>query len=179
MKAAKAAADEVIVGDPRQTATTMGPLISKLQYDKVQRLIQAGIDEGATLVCGGLGRPAGMNRGWFVKPTIFGDVTNEMTISKEEIFGPVLSILPYDSVDHAVQMANDTVYGLAAYISGPVKDAIPVARRMRAGTVNLNYPDWDTSAPFGGYKQSGNGREYADWGIHDFCEVKGIVGWGD
>ena len=123
----------------------MGPLISKLQYEKVQRLIQAGIDEGATLVCGGLGRPAGMNRGWFVQPTIFGDVTNEMTISKEEIFGPVLSILPYDSVDHAVQMANDTVYGLAAYIAGPVKDAIPVARRMRAGTVNLNYPDWDLS----------------------------------
>ena len=142
-------------------------------------MIQAGIDEGATLVCGGLGRPAGMNRGWFVKPTIFGDVTNEMTISKEEIFGPVLSILPYDSIDHAVQMANDTVYGLAAYISGPVKDAIPVARRMRAGTVNLNYPDWDTSAPFGGYKQSGNGREYANWGIHDFCEVKGIVGYGE
>ncbi len=179
LKAAKAAADEVVVGDPRQTATTMGPLISKLQYEKVQRLIQAGIDEGATLVCGGLGRPAGMNRGWFVQPTIFGDVTNEMTISKEEIFGPVLSILPYDSVDHAVQMANDTVYGLAAYIAGPVKDAIPVARRMRAGTVNLNYPDWDTSAPFGGYKQSGNGREYADWGIHDFCEVKGIVGYGE
>ena len=175
---ARAAADEVVVGDPRDTATTMGPLISKLQFDKVQRLIQAGIEEGATLVCGGLGRPAGMNRGWFVKPTIFGHVTHEMTISREEIFGPVLSILPYDSIDDAVRMANDTPYGLAAYIAGSVEEAKPVARRLRAGTVNLNYPDWDTFAPFGGYKQSGNGREYADWGIHDFCEVKGVVGWG-
>ncbi len=175
---AKEAADEVVVGDPRDTATTMGPLVSKLQFDKVQRLIQAGIDEGATLVTGGIGRPVGVNRGWFVRPTIFGDVTNEMTISREEIFGPVLSILPYDTLDDAVRMANDTPYGLAAYIAGPVEDAKPVARRLRAGTVNLNYPDWDTFAPFGGYKQSGNGREYADWGIHDFCEVKGIVGWG-
>ena len=175
---AKATAEEIVPGDPQAEGTTMGPLISKTQYEKVQRLIQAGMDEGATLVTGGLGRPAGLNRGWFVQPTIFGDVTHEMTISTEEIFGPVLSILPYDSVDDAVRMANDTVYGLAAYVAGPVEEAIPVARRLRAGTVNLNYPDWDTSAPFGGYKQSGNGREYADWGIHDFCEVKGIVGYG-
>ncbi len=175
---AKATAEAIVPGDPKAEGTTMGPLISKVQYDKVQRLIQTGIDEGATLVTGGLGRPAGLNRGWFCKPTIFGDVENEMTISKEEIFGPVLSILPYDTVDDAVRMANDSVYGLAAFIAGPVEDAQPVARRLRAGTVNLNYPDWDTAAPFGGYKQSGNGREYADWGIHDFCEVKGIVGWG-
>ncbi len=175
--AAEAAA-AVVVGDPTDTATTMGPLVSKLQFDKVQRLIQAGIDEGATLVCGGVGRPVGVNRGWFVRPTIFGNVTNEMTISKEEIFGPVLSILPYDDLDHAVVMANDTPYGLAAYIAGPVEEGKVLARRLRAGTVNLNYPAWDTFAPFGGYKQSGNGREYADWGIHDFCEVKGIVGWG-
>ena len=157
----------------------MGPLISKAQFDKVQRLIQSGIDEGATLVCGGLGRPEGVSRGWFARPTIFGDVKHEMTISQEEIFGPVLSILPYDSVADAVRMANDSVYGLAAYISGSLEEARPVARQLRAGTVNLNYPDWDTSAPFGGYKQSGNGREYADWGIHDFCEIKGIVGFGD
>jgi aldehyde dehydrogenase (NAD+) len=175
---AKTTAEAIVPGDPLAPGTTMGPLISKLQFEKVQRLIQAGIDEGATLVTGGTGRPAGLNRGWFVRPTVFGDVQNEMTISKEEIFGPVLAILPYDTVDDAVRMANDTVYGLAAYVSGPVEDAIPVARRLRAGTVNLNYPDWDTSAPFGGYKQSGNGREYADWGIHDFCEVKGIVGYG-
>jgi aldehyde dehydrogenase (NAD+) len=175
---AKATAEAITVGDPRSSDTTMGPLISKTQYEKVQRLIQSGMDEGATLVTGGIGRPAGLNRGWFVRPTIFGDVQNEMTISKEEIFGPVLSILPYDTVDDAIRMANDTVYGLAAYIAGPVEEAKPVARRLRAGTVNLNYPDWDTSAPFGGYKQSGNGREYADWGIHDFCEIKGIVGYG-
>ncbi|OZA08648.1 MAG: aldehyde dehydrogenase family protein [Rhodobacterales bacterium 17-64-5] len=176
---AAAAAEAVVVGDPTYPGTTMGPLISRAQFDKVQRLIQAGIDEGATLVCGGVGRPQGLNHGWFCKPTIFGGVTNEMTISREEIFGPVLSILPYDDIDHAVTMANDTPYGLAAYIAGPVEDAKPVARRLRAGTVNLNYPAWDTFAPFGGYKQSGNGREYADWGIHDLCEVKGIVGWGE
>ena len=176
---AKATAEAIVPGDPLADGTTMGPLISKVQFDKVQRLIQVGMDEGATLVTGGLGRPAGLNRGWFCKPTIFADVENEMTISKEEIFGPVLAILPYDSVDDAVRMANDSVYGLAAYVAGPVADAIPVAHRLRAGTVNLNYPDWDTSAPFGGYKQSGNGREYADWGIHDFCEVKGIVGYGE
>ncbi len=175
---AKAAAEAIVPGDPLADGTTIGPLISKVQYDKVQRLIQAGIDEGATLVTGGTGRPSGLNRGWFCKPTIFGDVQNEMIISKEEIFGPVLAILPYETVDDAVRMANDSVYGLAAFVSGPVKEAIPVARRLRAGTVNLNYPDWDTAAPFGGYKQSGNGREYADWGIHDFCEVKGIVGHG-
>ncbi len=175
---ARATADAVVVGDPQDEGTTMGPLVSRLQFDKVQRLIQAGIDEGAVLVAGGVGRPAGLNRGWFVKPTIFGGVTNDMTISREEIFGPVLSILPYDSLDEAITMANDTPYGLAAYIAGPVEEARPVARRLRAGTVNLNYPAWDTFAPFGGYKQSGNGREYAHWGIHDFCEVKGIVGWG-
>ena len=176
---AKETAEAIKIGDPRDAATGMGPLVSKLQFEKVQRLIQAGIDEGATLVTGGVGRPADLNRGWFVRPTVFGDVVNAMTISREEIFGPVLAIQPYDSIDDAVAQGNDTIYGLAAYISGPVEDARPVARRMRAGTVNLNYPDWDTSAPFGGYKQSGNGREYADWGIHDFCEVKGIVGYGE
>ncbi len=179
LKVAKETADAIKVGDPRDEDTVLGPLVSKLQFDKVQRLIQAGIDEGATLVTGGVGRPADLNRGWFVRPTVFGDVVNAMTISKEEIFGPVLAIQPYDSIEDAIRQANDTVYGLAAYIAGPVEDAKPVARKLRAGTVNLNYPDWDTSAPFGGYKQSGNGREYADWGIHDFCEVKGIVGYGD
>jgi aldehyde dehydrogenase (NAD+) len=156
----------------------MGPLVSKMQFDKVQALIQTGIDEGATLVAGGIGRPAGVNRGWYVRPTVFGNVTNDMTIAREEIFGPVLSIIPYDTVDEAVAAANDTPYGLAAYVAGTVEEARAVARRLRAGMVNLNYPAWDTFAPFGGYKQSGNGREYADWGIHDFCEVKGVVGWG-
>lgn len=176
--AAKAAAEAVIVGDPRDEATVMGPLVSKLQFDKVQGLIAKGISEGATLVTGGIGRPEGVNRGWFVRPTVFANVTNEMTIAREEIFGPVLVLIPYDSVDEAVRVGNDTEYGLAAYISGPIEEARAVARRMRAGTVNLNYPDWDTAAPFGGYKQSGNGREYAGYGIHDFCEIKAIVGWG-
>ena len=175
---AKAAAEAVVVGDPRETTTTMGPLVSKMHFDKVQGLIAKGIEEGSQLVCGGLGRPVGVNRGWFVRPTIFGNVTNDMTIAREEIFGPVLAILPYDDIDHAVAIANDSPYGLAAFIAGPVAEAQPIARRLRAGTVNLNYPAWDTFAPFGGYKQSGNGREYADWAIHDFCEVKGIVGWG-
>ena len=152
--------------------------MSRVHYEKIQGLIQKGIDEGATLVTGGMGRPAGLNRGHFVRPTIFGNVTNDLTIAREEIFGPVLSILPYDSIGHAIQMANDTPYGLSAYVSGPVQEARSVARQLRAGTVNLNYPAWDTFAPFGGYKQSGNGREYADWAIHDFCEIKGIVGYG-
>ncbi len=178
LEIAKAKAEAAVTGDPRDAATTLGPVVSRMHFDKIQALIQKGIDEGATLVTGGTGRPSGLNRGHFVKPTIFGHVTNDMTIAREEIFGPVLVILSYDSIDDAVAMANDTPYGLAAYIAGPVEDARPVAARLRAGTVNLNYPDWDTFAPFGGYKQSGNGREYADWGIHDFCEVKGIVGYG-
>ncbi len=175
---AKEAAEKVVVGDPNDPAVTMGPLISKLQFDKVQGLIQKGIDEGATLVTGGMGRPVGVNRGWFVRPTIFGHVTNDMTIAREEIFGPVLAVIGYDSVDQAVEMANDTVYGLAAYVQGERSEAVAVGRRLRAGQVSLNYPAWDTFAPFGGYKQSGNGREYADWGIHDFCEVKALVGAG-
>ncbi|MFZ1511288.1 MAG: aldehyde dehydrogenase family protein, partial [Tabrizicola sp.] len=147
LKVARETAEAIVVGDPRDEATVLGPLVSKLQFDKVQRLIQAGIDEGATLVTGGVGRPADLNRGWFVRPTVFGDVVNAMTISKEEIFGPVLAIQPYDSIEDAITQANDTVYGLAAFIAGPVEDAKPVARKLRAGTVNLNYPDWDTSAP--------------------------------
>jgi aldehyde dehydrogenase (NAD+) len=179
LQVAKATAEAMVPGDPREVATTHGPVISKLQFDKIQGLIQKGIDEGATLVTGGTGRPAGLNRGYFVRPTVFGDVTQQMTVAREEIFGPVLAILPYDTVDQAVEMANDTVYGLAAYVQGPLPQARAVARRLRAGQVSLNSPDWDTFAPFGGYKQSGNGREYADWGIHDFCEVKAIVGYGE
>ncbi len=178
LEIAKEAAEATRPGDPMDPATTHGPLITKMHYDKVQGLIQKGIDEGATLVTGGTGRPAGLNRGWFVRPTVFGNVTNDMTIAREEIFGPVLSVLPYDTLAEAIEQANDTPYGLAAFVAGPVEEAREVARHLRAGTVNLNYPEWDTMAPFGGYKQSGNGREYADWGIHDFCEVKGIVGYG-
>jgi aldehyde dehydrogenase (NAD+) len=145
----------------------------------VQRLIEAGIAEGATLVTGGTGRPEGLNRGYYVRPTVFGNVRPDMTIAREEIFGPVLSIIPYETEEQAIEIANDTVYGLAAYVqSKDIKHARKVARQLRAGQVSINYPDWDTFAPFGGYKQSGNGREYADWGIHDFLETKGIVGNG-
>ena len=154
-------------------------MVSATQFDKVQRLIESGIAEGAPLVTGGPGKPQGLEHGYFVRPTVFGPVKADMTIAREEIFGPVLSIIPYDNEQEAVKIANDTVYGLAAYVqSGDVEHARRLARQLRAGQVNVNYPDWDTAAPFGGYKQSGNGREYADWGIHDFLEVKGIVGFG-
>ena len=169
-----------VVGDPQAEGTMLGPVVSLQQYDKVQRLIEAGIDDGALLVTGGEGRPGHLNRGFYVQPTIFGHVSNDMTIAREEIFGPVLSILPYHGEEHAISIANDTVYGLAAYVqSNDIEHARRVAGQMRAGSVYLNYPKWDTFAPFGGYKQSGNGREYADWAIHDFLEIKGVVGWGE
>jgi aldehyde dehydrogenase (NAD+) len=176
------AADEAAkqtTGNPWDASTVLGPLVSELQWNKVQRLIKAGIDEGATLACGGLGRPEGLNKGYYAKPTVFGNVTPGMTIEKEEIFGPVLSIIPYDTLDQAIEIANDTVYGLAAYVqSRDIGKAREVAAEMRAGSVYINYPDLDFCAPFGGYKQSGNGREYADFALHDFLEIKGIVGYG-
>ncbi len=165
-------------GDPQDEKTVLGPLVSQAQFDKVQRLIQAGIDGGAALAIGGLGRPEGLTQGYFARPTVFGNVTREMTIAREEIFGPVLSIMPYDSEDEAIEIANDTLYGLAAYVqSRDLEKACSVAAQMRAGSVYINYPDMDFSAPFGGYKQSGNGREYADFGLSDFLETKGIVGF--
>jgi aldehyde dehydrogenase (NAD+) len=172
---AKAAAEATTVGDPYSGAT-LGPVVSRIQWDKIQNLIRAGMAEGATLVAGGPGLPEGLNRGHYVRPTVFGHVTNDMTIAREEIFGPVLSVLSYENLDEAVAIANDTPYGLAAYVQGPPAEAVPVARRIRAGQVTLNYAPWDVTVPFGGYKQSGNGREYADWGIHDFCEIKAIIG---
>jgi aldehyde dehydrogenase (NAD+) len=179
LEIAKTAAEAFTTGDPRKDGTDLGPVVSQVQYDKIQRLIEAGIAEGATLVTGGPGRPEGLNRGYYIRPTVFGHVTPDMTIAREEIFGPVLSIISYEDEEEAIRIANDTVYGLAAYIqSGNIEHARAVAKRMRAGSVYLNYPDWDTFAPFGGYKQSGNGREYAGWGIHDFLEIKGVVGWG-
>ncbi len=176
---AKAVAVTHRVGGPRAADTVLGPVVSQVQFDKIQKLIQAGIDEGATLVAGGIGRPEGLEIGYYVKPTVFGNVTHDMTISREEIFGPVISILPYDTEQEAIDKANDSVYGLAAYLSSTnIEHARKVAVELRAGNVNINYPDWDTHAPFGGYKQSGNGREYADWGILEFLETKGIVGYG-
>lgn len=175
---AKAVAEPLKVGAPASTDTFLGPVVSELQYNKIQKLIEAGIKEGADLVVGGPGRPEDLNRGYYVRPTIFGNVTDEMTIAREEIFGPVLSILPYQSDDEVVQRANDTPYGLASYVqSGSLERARKVAAQMRSGNVYINYPAWDAGAPFGGYKQSGNGREYADFGLEEFLEIKGTVGY--
>jgi aldehyde dehydrogenase (NAD+) len=177
---AKAVADKAKPGDPRSTDTTMGPVVNRVQWEKIQGLIKKGIDEGATLVTGGLGRPDGLNKGYYVRPTIFADVTNEMTIAREEIFGPVLSIIGYKDEDEAVRIANDTPYGLAGYVSsGDVQRARRVARRLRAGNINLNGAPNERAAPFGGYKQSGNGREWGRFGVEEFLEVKAVAGWGD
>ena len=166
------------VGPPSEPQSTLGPVISQRQFDGIQRMIGIGIQEGAQLVCGGLGRPEHLACGYYVKPTIFAGVTGQMTIAREEIFGPVLVIQPYTSEEHAVAMANDSVFGLAAYVqSADLHRARKIAFQLRAGSVYINYPDWDAGAPFGGYKQSGNGREYADWGLEAFLETKGIVGY--
>jgi aldehyde dehydrogenase (NAD+) len=174
---AKAAAERAKPGDPKAEATTMGPVVNKVQWEKIQGLIKKGIDEGATLVTGGLGRPEGLNKGYFVRPTVFADVTNDMTIAREEVFGPVLSIIGYKDEADAVTMANDTPYGLAGYVwSGSVDRARKVAQQLRAGNINLNGVPNERSAPFGGYKQSGNGREWGRFGMEEFLEVKAIAG---
>ncbi|BBP99842.1 aldehyde dehydrogenase [Burkholderia sp. SFA1] len=167
------------VGPASDPATTMGPVVSDVQYGRVQKLIGIGIEEGATLVTGGEGRSDGLERGYYVKPTVFAGVTPSMTIAREEIFGPVLAIMPYRDEEEAIAIANDTPYGLAAYVqSADQARARRVAMSMRAGSVYVNYPAWDPGSPFGGYKQSGNGREYGEWGLEAFLEVKGIVGYG-
>jgi len=176
---ARAATETYKVGAPCAEDTVLGPVVSRAQFDKVQRLIEAGIAEGATLVAGGPGRPAGFNRGYFVRPTVFADVKPDMAIAREEIFGPVLSIMPYQTEEEAVRIANDTPYGLSAYVQGGNLDrARQVARQIRAGNVHINYPPMDRGAPFGGYKQSGNGREWGEWGLNEFLEVKAIIGYG-
>jgi aldehyde dehydrogenase (NAD+) len=170
-------AQEIRVGDPSAEATDMGPLASRAQYDKVQNLIEKGIDEGATLSAGGLGRPDGINIGYFAKPTVFSDVTNDMTIAREEIFGPVLCILAYDEEDDAISIANDSAYGLSAYVSSAnLERAGALAKRIRAGNVHINYARLDFSASFGGYKQSGNGREWGEAGLNEFLELKSVFG---
>jgi aldehyde dehydrogenase (NAD+) len=174
---AAATADSIVVGDPTAEGTVIGPVVSEAQYLKIQALIQKGIDEGATLVAGGLGRPEGIERGYYVRPTVFADVTNDMTIAREEIFGPVICILGYDTIDEAVEIANDTPYGLSGYVSSADLDtARAVARRLRTGMVHLNGARLDNAAPFGGYKQSGNGREFGAHGIAEFLETKSILG---
>jgi len=175
--AAREAVDTIRLGDPLDPASTLGPLVSQTQFEKVQDLIQAGVDEGATLVAGGTGRPSELNRGYYVRPTVFGDVTPQMKIAREEIFGPVLSIMSYDSEDEAIEIANDTPFGLAGFVqSGDPDRARAVANRIRAGRVYLNGAPFDRSMPFGGYKQSGNGREFGVFGFEEYLEVKAILG---
>ena len=174
---AAAKADATKVDLPSNSGNHIGPLVSEAQFDKVQSMIQTGIDEGARLVAGGVGRPEGMNRGWFVKPTVFADATADMTIIREEIFGPVLALMPFDSEEEAIALANDTPYGLAAYIqTGDKERARRVAARLRAGMIQVNGASRAAGSPFGGYKQSGVGREGGFWGIEEFLEIKTISG---
>lgn len=177
MDVAKKVAEATTVGDPNGNAH-MGPVVSQAQWEKIQGLIQKGIDEGATLVAGGTGRPEGLEVGYYVKPTVFGNVTNEMTIAREEIFGPVVSILGYDTVDQAIAIGNDTEYGLAAYVtSADIDKARQVAARLRAGQVSINGGGGDLMAPFGGFKMSGNGREWGDHAFNEFLEIKALLGY--
>jgi len=174
---ARQTAEQVPVDDPKKEGMHLGPLSSRVQFDKVQGLIEVGINEGAQLVVGGLGKPDGFDTGYYVKPTIFAGVNNQMIIAQEEIFGPVLSMIPFDTEEQAIEIANDTPYGLAAYFSTSDEErARRVAGQLRAGMISLNSASQDYAAPFGGYKQSGNGREWGEYGFDDFLEIKGITG---
>lgn len=177
---AKAAAEKVTVGPASEEGRHMGPVVNEVQWNKIQDLIQKGIDEGARLVTGGTGRPDGLNKGFYVKPTVFADVNNDMTIAREEIFGPVLTMIPFDTEEEAVAIANDTVYGLTNYVQSQ-DDARRnrLAQQLRSGMVEMNGQSRGAGSPFGGMKQSGNGREGGSWGIEDFLEVKAVSGWGD
>jgi aldehyde dehydrogenase (NAD+) len=175
---AKTTAEQVKTGDPLDPKAQLGPVVSKAQFDKIQALIEKGIQEGASLVCGGPGRPAGFNRGYFVRPTVFADVTPDMTIAKEEIFGPVLSMMTYETEDEAVEIANNTSYGLAGYVqAGTIEDARRIGTKIRAGRIYLNGAPANSKVPFGGYKQSGNGREHGIFGFEEYLEVKAMLGY--
>lgn len=177
-EAAKSALEKVTVGDP-STDVRLGPVVSEAQFDKIQGLLERAVDDGATVVDGGPGRPDGLPTGYYVKPTVFSDVTNDMEIARTEVFGPVLVMIGYDTVDNAVQIANDTDYGLAGYVSGRDVDEVrKVGSRIRAGSISLNGAQLDPTAPFGGYKQSGNGREWSDYAFDEFLEVKSLLGFG-
>ena len=176
IEVAKAAAAKATVGDPNNESTRLGPVVSELQYNKIQGLIEKGIEEGAELIAGGPGRPEGIDKGYYVQPTVFANVNNDMTVAREEIFGPVLCILPYKDEADAVSIANDTDYGLSGYVSGEPEHAQAVARQLRTGNVHLNGAGPDFAAPFGGYKQSGNGREWGIEGFEEFLEVKAMMG---
>ena len=171
---AKATAEALNFNDPKAAGTTHGPIVHRAQWEKVKDLINVGIKEGATLVTGGADRPAGVDKGFFVKPTVFCDVSNDMTIAQEEIFGPVLSIIPYED---AVRIANDSIYGLGGCVWGSKERAVKVARQMRTGQVTINEAGFDINAPFGGYKQSGNGRELGEFGIEEYLETKALIGY--
>ena len=172
---AKKTAEEIKVGDPTLDGDHLGPLFDKIQFDRVQNMIQVGIDEGAKLLVGGLGKPDGYEKGWFVKPTIFSDVNNNMRVAQEEIFGPVLVIIPFNDEDEAIRIANDTPYGLAAYLqTGDKERAERVSRQLRAGGVHVNGGGYNYGSPFGGYKESGNGREGGDMGLEDYLETKAL-----
>jgi aldehyde dehydrogenase (NAD+) len=164
------------VGDPAKEGPHIGPVVNKSQYEKIQGLIQKGIDEGAKVAVGGLGRPEGLDKGYYVQPTVLRDVSNDMTVAREEIFGPVLVVIPYETIEQAIEIANDTPYGLGAYIAGNPADAKPIVRKLRAGSVFVNAGGLDMNSPFGGYKQSGNGREFGKFGIEEFMEVKSVIG---
>ncbi len=169
----------VVVGDPAADGTTMGPVVSEVQFNKIQGLIEKGIEEGARLVCGGPGRPEGLERGYYIRPTVFSRANNDMTIAREEIFGPVLTIIPYETEEEAIRIANDTPYGLAGYVqSENIDHAREVASRIRAGNVHLNGAAGGFDVPFGGFKQSGNGREWGAHGFTDFLEIKAVEGYG-
>jgi aldehyde dehydrogenase (NAD+) len=175
---AKKTAEGVVIGDPFDTKTQLGPVVSETQWTKIEKLIEKGTQEGATLVTGGVGRPNGISKGYYVKPTIFANVKNDMTIAREEIFGPVLCILPYKDEEEAVRIANDTPYGLSSEISGTdFKKMERISSRLRAGAVRFNSAPSTFNLPFGGYKQSGNGREWGKWAFHEFLEVKAMVGY--
>lgn len=175
---ARDAVSGMVVGDPRAEQTTHGPVANRAQFERVQEMIAAGIAEGARLVCGGPGRPLGLDRGFYVRPTVFSEVHSRMRIAQEEIFGPVLCVIPYDRIDEAVEIANDTVYGLGAHVQGAdLETARAVAARIRSGQVHINYPAWDPNAPFGGYKRSGNGREYGIEGMEEYLETKAVLGY--
>jgi len=177
-EAAKQAAATTNVGDPAAETTNLGPLSGKAQFEKVERLIQKGIDEGAKLVAGGPGRPENLTKGYYAKPTVFADVRNDMTIAREEIFGPVLCIIPYENEDDAVRIANDTPYGLSGFVtSGDLEHARKVAKRIRSGNVHINGARPDFAGCFGGYKQSGNGREWGESGLEEFLELKTVFGY--
>tara|TARA_B100001013_G_C24461895_1_gene383910 strand:- start:154 stop:729 length:576 start_codon:yes stop_codon:yes gene_type:complete len=177
---AKKAAESTKVGDPFGEDTSIGPVVSEVQFNKIQGLIEKGIEEGAELVTGGPGKPDGLNAGYYVRPTVFAKVNNDMTIAREEIFGPVLSILPYKDEDEAIAIANDTNYGLYGYVSsGDTEHAKEIANRIRAGSVAINGAQSDFTTPFGGYKQSGNGREWGPFGFEEFLETKAVVGYSN